>query len=83
MNTAAPVQLIASDNPLCFTPEAGMASCCLDAARTLAPTGANALGALQTSGSGANGSARNPRQAQSGELRPAEIHCLTVQKTAP
>lgn len=78
MTTAPAVQITASENPLCFTPEAGMAPCCLDPARTLATTGAEPVGELQSSGRRPRGAVEASRKfGQEGCGRSKDKVCLS------
>jgi hypothetical protein len=76
MNTAAPVQIIASGNPLCFAPEAGMAACCLDTAKILATEAAVPIEALESEGCNPIDGSGGLTKALSGRLHPAEIQRL-------
>jgi len=77
MNTAVPVKLIASGNPLCFAPGAGMALCCLGPVEVLAAKGATPVEALQTEGCSSIGGGRSLAEALSGGLHPAELQSLS------
>ena len=76
MNTAVPVQIIASGNPLCFAPEAGMVPRCLDPAEVLATKGAAPIEAWQSQDCSSIDGSGSLTEALSGWFHPAELQSL-------
>ena len=76
MNTGLPVLIIASGNPLCFTPEAGMAPCCLDRSEVLATKGAPPIEAWQREGGSSIDDYGSLTEALPERLHPAELQRL-------
>jgi hypothetical protein len=76
MNTTPCTPIVASENPLRFTPEGGMAPCCLDPVGVLATQGAIPIEALQSKGCRPNDGNGSLTEALLGWLRPTGIQSL-------